>query len=137
MENTKIIKYCRFLYSNQYAPFPVLNNNYGNVENRATYSTSNSFSPFHSLTDGATYIQERMSSLFLETGYENIYLAIGIAATGLFVIETLVRVYRIYEANNKKRKRRKRNQRFGPEEVENQLDNIIIAIVDSYNKFQL
>ena len=113
-----------------------MSDNVGIVENRDQYFTSNSFSPFSSLTDGATYIQERMSSIFLETGYENIYLAIGVAATGLFVIETLVRVYRIYEANNKKRKRRKRNQRSNPEEVTIHLDHIISAIVDSYNKFQ-
>ena len=113
-----------------------MNDNYGVVENRDTYFTPTSVSPFSSLADGATYIQERMSSLFLETGYENIYLAIGVAATGLFVIETLVRVYRIYEANNKKRKRRKRNQKYNPKEVEIHLDHIITTIVNSYNKFQ-
>ena len=125
-----------FPSSNRYVPFSVIEDNYGVVETRNIYSTPDSFSPLSGLADGATYVQERMSSLFLETGYENIYLAIGIAATGLFVIETLFRVYRIYEANNKRRKRRKRSRKVKPEELEMHLHSILSAIVESYNKFQ-
>ena len=84
------------------------------------------------LTDGVMYIQERMSSLFLDTGYENIYLAIGVAATALFVIETLVRVYRIYEDNNKRRKRRKRSTRnFLPEEIDALSKEVISSILNA------
>ena len=100
------------------------------------YPSQHSFSPFGDIADGVTYIQDRMSSLFIETGYENIYLAIGVAATALFVIETLVRVYRIYEANNKRRKRRKRSKLLHPEETKVQFKPIIIGILKTYEKFR-
>ena len=100
------------------------------------YPSQESFSPFGDIADGVTYIQDRMSSLFVETGYENIYLAIGVAATALFVIETLVRVYRIYEANNKRRKRRKRSKLLYPEETKAQFKHIIIGILNTHEIFQ-
>ena len=81
-------------------------------------------------------MQERMSGLFLETGYENIYLAIGVAATALFVIETLVRVYRIYEDNNKRRKRKRSAKNFLPEEIDGLTKQVIIAILNSYDYYQ-
>ena len=77
------------------------------------------------------YIQERMSSLFLDTGYENIYLAIGVAATALFVIETLVRVYRIYEDNNKRRKRKRSTSNFLPEEIDALSKEVISSILNA------
>jgi hypothetical protein len=95
-----------------------------------------SSSPFGNIADGITYIQDRMSSLFIDTGYENIYLAIGVAATVLFVIETLVRVYRIYEVNNKRRKRRKRSKTLYPEETNAQFKHIIIGILKTYENFR-
>ena len=88
------------------------------------------------MSGGVAYMQDKMSSLFLETGYENIYLAIGVAATALFVIETLVRVYRIYEANNKRRKRRKRSNTYYPQDIEKQFEHIIIGIINGYDVFK-
>ena len=79
------------------------------------------------------YIQERMSSLFLDTGYENIYLAIGVAATALFVIETLVRVYRIYEDNNKRRKRKRSTSNFLPEEIDALSKEVISSILNAHD----
>ena len=81
-------------------------------------------------------MQERMSDLFLETGYENIYLAIGVAATALFVIETLVRVYRIYEDNNRRRKRKRSTRNFLPEEMDDFSKQVIITILDSYDYYR-
>ena len=81
-------------------------------------------------------MQERMSDLFLETGYENIYLAIGVAATALFVIETLVRVYRIYEDNNRRRKRKRSARNFLPEEMDDFSKQVIITILDSYDYYR-
>ena len=81
-------------------------------------------------------MQERMSSLFLDAGYENIYLAIGVAATALFVIETLVRVYRIYEDNNKRRRKRKRSTKnLFPEEMDVLTKQVIKATSNSYDYF--
>ena len=81
-------------------------------------------------------MQERMSSLFLDAGYENIYLAIGVAATALFVIETLVRVYRIYEDNNKRRRKRKRSTKnLFPEEMDTLTKQVITATSNSYDYF--
>ena len=81
-------------------------------------------------------MQERMSSLFLDAGYENIYLAIGVAATALFVIETLVRVYRIYEDNNKRRRKRKRSTKIlFPEEMDVLTKQVIKATSNSYDYF--
>ena len=81
-------------------------------------------------------MQERMSSLFLDAGYENIYLAIGVAATALFVIETLVRVYRIYEDNNKRRRKRKRSSKnLFPEEMDVLMKQVIKATSNSYDYF--
>ena len=82
------------------------------------------------------YMQERMSDLFLETGYENIYLAIGVAATALFVIETLVRVYRIYEDNNRRRKRKRSARNFLPEEMDDLTKQVIITISDNYDYYR-
>ena len=81
-------------------------------------------------------MQERMSDLFLETGYENIYLAIGVAATALFVIETLVRVYRIYEDNNRRRKRKRSAWNFLPEEMDDLTKQVITTILDSYDHYR-
>ena len=81
-------------------------------------------------------MQERMSDLFLETGYENIYLAIGVAATALFVIETLVRVYRIYEDNNRRRKRKRSTRNFLPEEMDDLTKQVITTILDSHDYYR-
>ena len=117
-------------YSNPQHSSPLARyDNYGN-------ENSNALSASNGLADGVAYMQEKMSSLFLETGYENIYLAIGVAATALFVIETLVRVYRIYEANNKRRKRRKRSNTYYPEDIEKQFEHIIIGIINGYDVFK-
>ena len=89
-----------------------------------------------SLSDKMNYMQERMSDLFLETGYENIYLAIGVAATALFVIETLVRVYRIYEDNNRRRKRKRSARNFLPEEMDDLTKQVIITISDNYDYYR-
>jgi len=121
--------------SNQYSPPSAMMDNYGG-ENPNVHFAQDSVLPSNGLTDGITYVQERMSDLFLDTGYENIYLAIGVAATALFVIETLVRVYRIYEANNKRRKRRKRSNLSYPEDIETQFKHIINAIITGYDNFE-
>ena len=119
------------------------NNNFGRRSSASATHGYGSYvtpspSPRFSFGEGASYIQERMSSLFLGDDYEGIYLAIGMAATGLFVIETLIRVYRIYEANNKRRrKRRKRNADFETNETITHLDHIINSIADFPNKFYL
>lgn len=112
-----------------------MRNNYGGETQNAQFA-QDSMLPFNGLSDGVTYIQEKMSDIFLGTGYENIYLAIGVAATALFVIETLVRVYRIYEANNKRRKRRKRSKLSYPEGIEDQFKDIINAILTGYNNYE-
>ena len=101
-----------------------------------SYAAQESHSPLSSLSDKENYMQERMSDLFLETGYENIYLAIGVAATALFVIETLVRVYRIYEDNNRRRKRKRSARNFLPEEMDDLTKQVITTILDSYDHYQ-
>ena len=125
-----------FSLSNQYIHPAALSGNYNDDD--ILYQSQTPSTPFGDIDYGITYIQERMSSLFMETGYENIYLAIVVAATALFVIETLVRVYRIYEANNKRRRRRKRSNihYHYPEETKIQFKRIIIGISTSYLNFE-
>ena len=51
-----------------------------------------------------------MTSDFL-TKYEGLFLMIGLASTTLFVIETVVRIYRIYITSTGRRRRRRRKKR--------------------------
>ena len=123
-----------FFYSDQYISPSVKEGNYD--DSGISNAAQESHSPLSSLSDSVNYMQERMSDLFLETGYENIYLAIGVAATALFVIETLVRVYRIYEDNNKRRKRKRSARNFLPEEMDDLTKQVIITILENYDYYR-
>ena len=92
--------------------------------------------PAHSFlaeTTPSLSLSERISNFFLGDGYEGIYLAIGIAATGLFVIETLIRVYRIYDTNNGKR--RKRRKRRATEDDTVNFKSVLVGISEYQNKY--